>query len=115
MAIKILIAEACLVPGADGMQHADINDVVELDKEDAHALTRHGRAFYLEKADDPSKIGRYTADADTKARLKRLASEVEAERKARAERAAAADPAGLSALIAAQVAAAVKAALAPAK
>lgn len=115
MGIKILIAEACLVPGAEGMQHADINDVVEVDKDDALTLARLGRAYYIEKADDPSKVGRYTADAETKARLKKTASEIEAERKARAERVAAADPAGLSAMIAAQVAAAVKAALAPAK
>lgn len=109
MGVKIIIAEACAVPTEDGPQHLDVNETVDVDKDTARELAKLGRALYLDKFDDPSK-GTYTATADDKAKLKKLAASIDAEREARAVAAAVTTPAGLAALVAQQVQAALAAA-----
>lgn len=116
MGINLIIAQACAVPqsGSETAQHADVGDKVEVDsKDDALLLCRMGRAYYLDKAQDPTK-GQLTASKEDQETIKRHAAAIEAESKRRATEAAATTPGGLAALVAAQVAAAVQAALKPA-
>lgn len=109
MGIQIIIAEACTIPGAETSTHADVGQKVELDsKDDALLLCRMGRAFYLDKAQDPTK-GNLTAAKEDVDRIKKQAAQIAAEQEERAAQAAAAKPGGLAALVAAQVAAAMTA------
>jgi len=110
MGIKLLIIDACLVAGEEIARHAEVSEEVDVSKDDAAALTRMGRALYLSRDDDPTK-GQFTATADDKSRAKRALAAITAERKAREQAAQAQSPDGLSALIAASVAAAVAQAL----
>ena len=111
MPIVLIIAEACSIPSLEGAQHADVGQTVEVDtKEEALTLCRYGRAFYVDKAADPTK-GLLTASKEDQDRLKRQAQYIASERKARAAESAASVPANLSAVIAAQVAAALQAAM----
>lgn len=113
MGIKILIAAACQIAGEQIASHADVNDTVDVPKDEALSLCRMGRAFFVSRDDDPTK-GALTATAEEKDLLKRQAKAIAAEREARAAEQAAATPGGLAAMVAAQVAAAVQAALKPA-
>lgn len=63
---KILIIEPCAIrldPDANA-QHHDQGEIAEVGKQDAEFLTRHGRALYTNKADDPSKGNLLTASAE---------------------------------------------------
>lgn len=113
MGIKLLIAQACLIAGDEVAVHADVGETVEVTtKEEALLLTRaHGRAFYLEKADDPTK-GTLTASDEDKQRIKREVKLLAAAAEQRALEAQVQSPAGMAALIASSVASAVQAALA---
>lgn len=113
MGIKILIAVACQIPGEQTASHADVGDTAEVPKDDALLLCRMGRAFYLDKSDDPTK-GTLTAGKDEQDSIKRQAKAIAAERDKRTTEQATATPAGMAAMVAAQVAAAVQAALKPA-
>jgi len=110
--MKILILEACLIAtaGAEIAAHADVNDVVDVPKDDAVSLARMGRAMFLDKADDPTK-GLLTASDTDRAQVKRRAAAIEKERTARDRAAALQSPTGMAELIAATVASAVQAAL----
>lgn len=100
--MKLLIAQACQIAGEITSTHADIGDTVDVPKDDAATLTRMGRAFYLDKADDPTK-GQLTASAEDKAAVKRAAQAQADLLKERDAAAAATSPAGLGALIAAAI------------
>lgn len=113
MGIKILIIVACQVLASEGTRHADVAETVDTTKDEATALVRAGRALYLERSDDPTK-GAHTASKDDVEATKRHAKQIAAEREERAQAAQLATPGGFNALIAAQVAAAVQAALKPA-
>lgn len=113
MGIQLLIAEACTIAGPETSEHADVGQKVEIDsKDEALSLCRMGRAFYVDKAQDPTK-GLHTASKEDADRIKKLAAQIVAEREERAANAAVTTPAGLAGLVAAQVAAAVAAALQP--
>lgn len=112
MAIKLLIIAACALAGSEAATHADIGDQVELDsKDEAAALTRMGRALYLDKAQDPQK-GLLTATKEDLESTKAQVKNIKAAREERATEAAAASPAGMAAMVAAEVAKAVQAAMA---
>ena len=100
---KILIAEACQLAGEEVSTHADIGESHDVSKDDALLLTRMGRAFYVDKADDPTK-GRLTAAEDDKARIKRQAAALKASREARVEAEQVVTPQGIAALVAKAVA-----------
>ena len=108
--MKLLIKEACQLAGEAISTHADVGDTVDATKDDAALLTRMGRAFYLDKSDDPTK-GTLTATAEDKAAVKKAANAVADMLKERA----AASPEGAAAAVAAanaaMVASAVTAAL----
>ncbi len=107
MAIKLLILAACGIPVDDGfVQHADINDTVTVPDEDAHALARMGRAYYVDRDADPTKGALTATDAD-KQRLKAHAKAIVAQHEAAAVAAKLNSPAGLAEAIAAAVAAGV--------
>lgn len=111
--MKLLILTACVIPTALGEtgQHADVGDAVDVPKDDAVALTRMGRALYLDKADDHTKAGDLTATAEDRARVKAQAKAI-AEARAERERSAQVQTGtGMAELIAATVASAVQAAL----
>ena len=110
---KLIITQACQVAFGEGTTHADVADQIDATKDDAATLTRMGRAMYLDRTDDPTK-GSLTATKDDVDATKRHAKAIAAERAERADAAQAASPAGLAVLVAAQVAAAVQAALKPA-
>lgn len=116
MGIKLLIAQACLIPGDEVGHHADVGDTIEVStKEEALLLTRaHGRAFYLDKTDDPTK-GTLTASAEDKDRVKREVKLLAAAAEQRALESQAQSPSGMAAMVAAAVAQAVRAALKPAE
>lgn len=101
---KILIAEACTLAGEEFSTHADVGEEVSVSKDDAAALCRMGRAYYLDRDDDPSK-GKFTATADDKKRVAGLAKAIKAEVEART-----AKPVDVSAQVAAEVAKALAAA-----
>lgn len=101
---KILIAQACTLPGEEFSTHADVGEEVALGKDDAAVLCRMGRAYYLDRDDDPSK-GKFTATAEDKKRVAGLAKSIKAEAEARS-----AKPVDVSALVAAEVAKALAAA-----
>lgn len=112
MGIKLLIAQACLIAGDEVGRHADVGETVEVaTKEEALLLTRaHGRAFYLDKADDPTK-GTLTASPEDKDRIKREVKQLAAVAEQRAAEAQMQSPGGMAAMVAAAVASAVQAAL----
>lgn len=114
MGIKLLIAQACIVSGDEVGHHVDVGDTIEVaTKEEALALTRaHGRAFYLDKADDPTK-GTLTATAEDKDRIKREVKQIAAAAAQRAVEAQVQTPSGMASMVAAAVAQAVQAALKP--
>lgn len=82
---KILILEATQVDYGDdrGGQHVDSGEIADVTKENARKLTEYNRALYVDKKDDPTKAGIYTASKDMLAAAQAMA-------KARAEAAAAA-------------------------
>lgn len=113
MGIKLLIAVACLLPTPDGPQHLEVGDSVEVDdKDQATMLCRMGRAYFAEKANDPTK-GLLTAAKEDVDRLKQQAAAIKAESKQRAADAAGINP-QTQALIDAAVAKALGKAAAPA-
>lgn len=62
---KLLIISACLVNHGDdrgGVHYAE-GEVVDVPKDIATTLSTNDRALYVDKADDHTKVGRYTADA----------------------------------------------------
>jgi hypothetical protein len=109
--MKILIIEACTLAGEATSIHADVGSEHDVPKDEAILLARMGRALLVDKADDPTK-GSLTASAEDKADLKKRVQAIKADREARELAAAAQSPAGLSAIVAQAVAAAVQAALA---
>jgi hypothetical protein len=112
MAIKLLVATAFLLPTAESPVHAEVGETIEIDsKDDALQLARGGRAYFVDKLQDPTK-GLLTAGKEETDSVKLHAKQIAAERKQRAEDAAMATPGGMAALVAQQVAAAVAAALA---
>jgi len=86
--MKILIIEPTQVNYLDdrGGQHADAGDFCDPPKDVARKLTEVGRAVYVNKADDPTKEGIYTA-------TKEMIAAAESMAKVKA-RAAKAKPAG---------------------
>lgn len=113
MGVKILIITACQVLADEGTRHADVAETVDTTREEAVQLARQGRALFLDKGDDPTK-GQLTASKDDVESTRRHAKLIAAEREERAQAAQLATPGGMAALVAAQVAAAVQAALKPA-
>lgn len=109
--MKIIIREACAVPGEEEgrTRHADVNDIADVPKEDAQLLCRMGRAYFLDKGDDPTK-GTLTASGEDKASLKKQAEALAADRRNREQMAAAQTPVGMAALVAVEVAKAMAAA-----
>ena len=103
---KVLILQPCTVPGDEIARHADVNEVVDVPKDDALTLARLGRARFVSRDDDPAK-GDLTATADDKDLAKRTAAAIRAERDAAAKSAAASTAPGLADQIAAAVAAAL--------
>lgn len=73
---KILILESTQVDFGDdrGGQHATSGDIVEPTKEVARKLTEYGRALYVNKADDPTKAGLYTATKEMVEAAKAMAT-----------------------------------------
>lgn len=115
MGIKMLIKEACLVPAADQPtgQPAEVAETVEIDtKEDALMLARAGRAFYLDKSNDPTK-GLLTATKEEIDQVKDHAKAIAASRKERDIERQLQSPTGQAAFMAAEIAKAVAAALSP--
>jgi hypothetical protein len=110
--MKLLILAACLIPAALSAtaQHADVGEVVDVTKDDAAALTRMGRALYLDKADDHTK-GALTATDDDKRKVKAQAKAIAEAREDRDRATQVQSPTGMAELIAATVASAVQAAL----
>lgn len=62
--MKILLIAACLVNFGDDRGGIDCaqGDIVDVPKDTAFFLAQNERALYVDKKDDPSKEGRYTAD-----------------------------------------------------
>ena len=100
MAIKLLIAVACTITGAEVATHADVGDTVEVEKDEAAQLTRMGRAFYVDKNNDPTKGG-LTATKEDADRIRREAKAIAAEGERRAMATQDVTPAALLARIAA--------------
>lgn len=100
--MKVLIAEACLVValGQELAAHADVGETVDVSKDDALSLARMGRAFYVDKVDDPTK-GQLTAQADDKDRIAKQAKSIAAAQK---EAAARSGPTDFGAMLAAGIA-----------
>lgn len=106
MGIKLLITTAISIALAEGAQHADVGDTVELDsKDEALALCRAGRALYLDKTQDITK-GQLSAAKEDLDRVKREAALIATARKARE-----AEASGVTPAVQAMIDAAVKAAL----
>lgn len=82
--MKILIIDATQVNYHDdrGGQHADAGEICDPPKDVARKLVEVNRALYVNKADDPTKEGSYTASKDMLA-----AAETLAKTKARAAKA----------------------------
>lgn len=91
--MKQLIIEPCIVNYGDDRGGVDqtIGDVVDVPKDVASKLASNGRALYLDKKDDPSRDGRYTASKDMVQAAKELNA---AKAKAAAEAAEAAKGGG---------------------
>ncbi len=100
---RVLILQACTVPGDEIARHADVNETVDVPKDDALTLARLGRARFVSRDDDPTK-GDLTATADDKDLAKRTAAALRAEASAKAT---APTVPGLAEQIAAAVAAAL--------
>ena len=108
--MKIIIREACTVPGDEGRtRHADVNETVDASKDDAVLLCRKGRAYFIDKGDDPTK-GTLTAGAEEKASLKNQAAAIVRDRQEREAQASAQTPVGMATLVAVEVAKAIAAA-----
>lgn len=113
--MKIIIREACAVPGDEGRtRHADVAETVDAPKDDALLLCRMGRAYFVDKADDPTK-GTLTAGAEEKSSLKKQADMIARDRQDREAQAAAQTPVGMATLVAVEVAKAIAATAAAAK
>ena len=71
--MKQLVISACLVDYHDdnGAQHQDVGDLIDVTKVDAETLAIAGRTLYVERSDDPTKTGQYTA---SEAMLKAVAA-----------------------------------------
>lgn len=113
MGIKMLIKEACLVPaaGAPTGQPAEVAETVEIDtKEDALMLARAGRAYFLDKGNDPTK-GLLTATKEEIDQVKDHAKAITAARKERDTERQLQSPTGQAAFMAAEIAKAVAVAL----
>lgn len=63
---KILIIETCIVNYGDdrGGVVESFGANTEVNKDTARTLTTTGRALYVNKSDDPDKLGRHTASPD---------------------------------------------------
>lgn len=63
---KLLIIEPTIVNYGDDRGGVDqqTGDIVDVPKAVASTLTKKNRALYLEKKDDPTKAGLYTASPD---------------------------------------------------
>ena len=63
--MKILVIEPTLINHGDdrGGQHADIG-ITDAPKDAARAVVLSGKALYVLRSDDPSKIGTHTATAE---------------------------------------------------
>ena len=62
---KVLVISACLINYGDdrgGVDHAT-GEIVDVPKDTARLLADNERVLYADKADDHSKVGRYTASA----------------------------------------------------
>lgn len=79
---RILITQACTVTGETVARPVEINDVVDVPKDEAATLCRLGRALYVSRDDDATKGG-LTATAEDKALTKRAADAVRAAREQR--------------------------------
>ena len=113
MGIKMLIKEACLVPAAGGPtgKPAEVAETVEIDgKDDALQLARSGRAYFLDKANDPTK-GLLTATKEEVEQVRDHAKAIAASRKEREVERQMQSPAGQAAFMAGEIAKAVAAAL----
>lgn len=64
--MKQLIIEACIVNFGDDRGGVDqaVGDIVDVPKDAAIKLSATGRALYLDKKDDPTRDGRYTANKE---------------------------------------------------
>lgn len=63
---KQIIIEPCLINFGDdrgGVDHA-VGDIVDVPKATAESLARADRTLYLDKKDDPTKSGQYTASVE---------------------------------------------------
>ncbi|WP_428421960.1 hypothetical protein [Methylibium sp.] len=112
--MKFLIAEACTIAGEQVSRHAEVNEEVDIPKDDALLLARMGRGYLLNKEDAPKGQESLVATSDDRAQIKKRAAGIKAEREARAEAEQLQTPTGLAALVAASVAQAVQGALQPA-
>ena len=67
--MKMLVISACLINLLDdqGGQHTEVGEIVDLPKAQAENLARADRMLYVNRKDDPTKTGQFTA---TEAMLK---------------------------------------------
>lgn len=67
--MKMLVISACLINLLDdqGGQHKEVGEIVDLPKAQAENLARADRLLYVNRKDDPTKTGQFTA---TEAMLK---------------------------------------------
>lgn len=70
--MKMLVIAACLINHLDdqGGQHHDVGEIVDVPKAQAENLARANRVLYVDRKDDPTKTGQFTA---TEAMLKAAA------------------------------------------
>lgn len=61
--MKVLVIAACLINFGDdrGGVHHDVGEVADVPKGQAEALARADRVLYVNRKDDPTKGGQYTA------------------------------------------------------
>lgn len=61
--MKVLIIAACLINYGDdrGGVHADVGEMPDVPKKQAEDLTRSDRALYVNRKDDSTKTGQFTA------------------------------------------------------
>jgi len=67
--MKMLVISACLINLLDdrGGQHKDVGETIDIPKQQAENLARADRVLYVNRKDDPTKTGQFTA---TEAMLK---------------------------------------------
>lgn len=105
MGIKLVAAEAFLLPLEYGHKAVEVGDTVDVSKDDAATLARIGRAYYLSPEDDATK-GSLTATAERAAVIKARAKGIAAERAAAAAKAPLSQADAIAAAVAAALAAA---------